>query len=503
MGEYTLYILFSYYSRYFLGPVNGRMENCGGGGQRLPPDGDEFPATYQEFSSSALQQQHQQYQFVAPSVCRVSSSSLEIPIVPAEDTTDKNVIPGKFIDTPVTAIRSEEKPKVPAFVGDSLPMTDSTEISHSKGLSDGNLLISEKKISIKIGKSYSIVDQSSPPPLPSSRPPKTSDFVPESLQRASSGGQRKFSLNGDLWRQDDKSERSVRDKIAMFSSQSRIEAPLFPALLVSPSSIVGRPSSGVRRLSKYKSSEDVFAEGETAPLQRNGPEERTRSTFDLSLSSTTATAKFDPTPPSLPLTSPPPSPSTKFHNPGSDFVSQSKTTPDALLFSNGEPRPSIRHSTSFVELKTIPQTKTKTVTKVASFNNKPTITTTTTTTSVARATSFSGGSSSNLHSRSQSLTDLPPTPTVSRTNSLASTFKRPSDDMRRTSLNQLIEQRRKGIWKLRGLVIPEKEALPVSQPIVQDLPEIKSRDSIMLQQVSHPNFFLPIVFHKSQTKSLY
>lgn len=25
--------------------------------------------------------------------------------------------------------------------------------------------------------------------------------------------QRKFSLNGELWRQDDKSERSVRDKI--------------------------------------------------------------------------------------------------------------------------------------------------------------------------------------------------------------------------------------------------------------------------------------------------
>lgn len=31
--------------------VNGKMENCGGG-QRLPPDGDEFPAAYQEFSNS-------------------------------------------------------------------------------------------------------------------------------------------------------------------------------------------------------------------------------------------------------------------------------------------------------------------------------------------------------------------------------------------------------------------------------------------------------------------
>lgn len=33
--------------------VNGKMENCGGG-QRLPPDGDEFPAAYQEFSNSQL-----------------------------------------------------------------------------------------------------------------------------------------------------------------------------------------------------------------------------------------------------------------------------------------------------------------------------------------------------------------------------------------------------------------------------------------------------------------
>lgn len=34
--------------------VNGKMENCGGG-QRLPPDGDEFPAAYQEFSNSGSQ----------------------------------------------------------------------------------------------------------------------------------------------------------------------------------------------------------------------------------------------------------------------------------------------------------------------------------------------------------------------------------------------------------------------------------------------------------------
>jgi len=54
--------------------------------------------------------------------------------------------------------------------------------------------------------------------------------------------------------------------------------------------------------------------------------------------------------------------------------------------------------------------------------------------------------------------------------------------VKRNSLNQLIEQRRKSISKLRGLVIPEKDTVPIDQPIV-DLPEIKSRDSILLHQV--------------------
>ena len=70
-----------------------------------------------------------------------------------------------------------------------------------------------------------------------------------------------------------------------------------------------------------------------------------------------------------------------------------------------------------------------------------------------------------LHTRSQSLID------IGRGN---------VEDMRKASLNALIEQRRRGISKLRGLIIPEKVSEVVAQShTICDLPEIRSRDSIL------------------------
>lgn len=70
-----------------------------------------------------------------------------------------------------------------------------------------------------------------------------------------------------------------------------------------------------------------------------------------------------------------------------------------------------------------------------------------------------------LHSRSQSLID------VGRGN---------VEDMRKASLNALIEQRRRGISKLRGLIIPEKVSDVVAPShTICDLPEIRSKDSIL------------------------
>lgn len=394
------------------------MENCGGG-QRLPPDGDEFPATYQEFSNV-----QQQYQFVngAPVT---TATKFDHQIQKNNDSNVTNCQEKTILlqDSRVISLRSSVCCTSAEI---TLPMQNDYSYHNDK-----NIVLSEKKITIS--GYYNDDDESkavAPPPLPTSRPPKVE--VSRSIQP-----HRKFSLNGDSWRQDDKSEKSVRDKIAMFSSRGSVEAPLFP-IVMSPSA--SSLSASGRRLSKYKSSEDVFNDE-----PKSQDKEKTRSSLDL-------TTSVGDEPPSLPLTSPPGSPTSKI---SSNFISETKMERDAVSRSNSlmELKPSvpIKATTSYV----VP-------------------------TGLTRATSFSGGSSS-LHSRSQSLSDLPPNPGhVSRTNSLASNFRRPNDEMRRTSLNQLIEQRRKGISKLRGLVIPEKETLPVTRPIV-DLPEIKSRDSILLQ----------------------
>uniref|UniRef100_T1HCG9 PDZ domain-containing protein n=1 Tax=Rhodnius prolixus TaxID=13249 RepID=T1HCG9_RHOPR len=78
-------------------------------------------------------------------------------------------------------------------------------------------------------------------------------------------------------------------------------------------------------------------------------------------------------------------------------------------------------------------------------------------TGLTRAVSFTSGTK--LHSRSQSLVDV-----GTRTSLI-------KDDSRR--LSTMIEQRKRCMSKLRGLVIPEKVA---EVPHFVDLPEIKSRD---------------------------
>lgn len=170
-------------------------------------------------------------------------------------------------------------------------------------------------------------------------------------------------------RQDEKSECSVKDKIAMFSSQANSSPPLFPV------------SNSRSKMAKHKSSETVFLDDKLGPKTPNSngwsPEE----------------------------------------------VTLEKSQSMATLY---------------------------------------------------RATSFCLGRNSE-DDKSLTCSEVSDNSSVSRTNSLASSF---APTTRRSSLNELIEQRRKSISKLRGLVIPEKETVPVDQPII-DLPEIKSRDSIL------------------------
>lgn len=303
--------------------------------------------------------------------------------------------------------------------------------------------------------------------------------------------QRKFSLNGELWRQDDKSERSVRDKIAMFSSQSSLDGPLFPSAVTvtAAAAAAAVATSNGRRLSKYKSTEDVCSD-EKSPGQKERASffaDRTQSSFDLTDSGRNvgpdSGRKYGQRSPSVAQS--PSSTSPTIHASKVFPIVPPKPSVSATtsLISSTPKSPVKSYSSSSVTPPSSPQNNVA-VPSLGSDQNttlslplKPVANT-----ALIRATSFSG-SMPYGQDRSSTANDLSASSQISRTNSLASTFRRPSEDIRRTSLNQLIEQRRRSISKLRGLVIPEKETIPIDTPIV-DLPEIKSRDSILLHQVS-------------------
>lgn len=310
---------------------------------------------------------------------------------------------------------------------------------------------------------------------------------------ATESPQRKFSLNSDLWRQDDKSERSVRDKIAMFSSQSNIDAPLFPNAMTA----AAVTTSNGKRLSKYKSSEDVCCDDKSNG-QKDRPSffaDRTQSSFDLTDSSRSSTGhdsarKYSQRAPSLnaqnaqlaqPVLLSPTAQATRV--PKTLPIVPPKTT---LLSSSTSPSYD-KQTLSNTTMKnycvsTAENSNLQNITYPNSGKAVPSCPVKTTNTSLlTRATSFSGATPF-VQDRNSLTPDSISNSQISRTNSLASTFRRPGEDARRSSLNQLIEQRRRSISKLRGLVIPEKETVSIDQPIT-DLPEIKSRDSILLHQV--------------------
>ncbi|XP_031833536.1 PDZ domain-containing protein big bang isoform X2 [Nomia melanderi] len=524
--------------------VNGRMDNCGGG-QRLPPDGDEFPAAYQEFGGNS-----QQYRFVtaAGATARASTMTANGGLV-CNDTEafigtesfkliDGNVVTTASIilpDNRVGLSGVENAGKIGGLsnneingkkgsvdgvcqesaresrVNDTKPYASdsfakkATSVTNYAGYGNqgnGNVLLSEKKVEIT-GYYHKdtpppVIEEpqdhgekealDTPPPLPLTGPPKieTTSVYSRSVSNLEPP-QRKFSLNGELWRQDDKSERSVRDKIAMFSSQSSLDGPLFPNSIT-----VTAATSNGRRLSKYKSTEDVCSDEKT-PGQKERASffaDRTQSSFDLTDSGRNVGQetgrKYGQRLPGLPQ-SPSLAPATVHASKTFPVVPPkpviSSTTP---LISSYE-----KASTTKASMKSYatPASDSQSNAPQANLGNhqnsssvppKPAATS-----ALTRATSFSG-STPYLQDRSAACNELFVSSQIARTNSLASTFRRPSEDIRRTSLNQLIEQRRRSISKLRGLVIPEKEAIPIEAPIV-DLPEIKSRDSILLHQIPKAN----------------
>lgn len=239
------------------------------------------------------------------------------------------------------------------------------------------------------------------------------------------------------WRQDEKSGKSVRDKIAMFSS--------VPDQPVSPANVNNNNNNFFSgKLNKYKSSEDVFYDDEADCI-------RDLKTFSKSVVSVDKIGRKNPygesnaTPRSL------------------DFSTRTQSTTDLTSCSSSayssscSPDSSLSSTTSSYlgYSSTLPRKNNQTKNDLKSNG-------------VTRATSFSA------HGRSQSLLDV------------QSPYRFKSDvspeDDKHSSLHLLVEQRRKNMSKLRGLVIPEK--LTETRPIF-DLPEIKSRDSILATTLSY------------------
>ncbi|XP_054277629.1 PDZ domain-containing protein 2 [Macrosteles quadrilineatus] len=345
-----------------------------------------------------------------------------------------------------------------------------------------------------------------PPPLPSTAPPiPKKKFSVPILEREieTTTPARKYStcsnpsMNTDesskpsraaLWRNDEKSVRSVRDKIAMFSNVAD-ETPVSPA--IPPPSMTAH-----RKLNRFKSSEDVLyndnvdGSGNLSSgklfsrsvisvdkVTSNSylPEINQRSTspmkklptyssmVDMSQVSALKQAKSS-VPKSLELTSRTQS-SMDLSSSSSAYSSES---PDSSLTS------SVINSAPYIGYSsTLPRkTAARDNERKISLTSSSPITNIENKTNLGRALSFN--SPNKLHSRSQSLVDVNSIP-LNRYMPKTSN----NEEARRASLNALIEQRRRSISKLRGLVIPEKVSEDVVPQTIPDLPEIKSRDSIL------------------------
>ncbi|KAK6643502.1 hypothetical protein RUM43_005012 [Polyplax serrata] len=317
-------------------------------------------------------------------------------------------------------------------------------------------LLEKSPMTVKIlNGSESEVSDSALPPLPSSEPPSSAHRY-QSLVNGESDilSNRKYygevaattkPPRNSFWRQDEKSEKSVRDKIAMFSSV--------------PDSGTS-PTNGSGKLSKYKSSDDVFNCDETdcsRNIQNGKHFSRSVITLDKVAGGSPYLKKSSYSDASVPPRS-------------LDFSNRTQSSMDltssasSAYSSSCSPDSSLSSNSSYLGYSsTLPRKKTRSGTEEGKNDRDKKDA------SVHRTTSFS------VHGRSQSLLDVNPTPYRSRY--LSETSQ--EEGQKPGSLNLLIEQRRKNLSKLRGLVIPEKLSDSRSNQPIVDLPEIRSRDLIL------------------------
>ena len=274
-----------------------------------------------------------------------------------------------------------------------------------------------------------------PPALPRSPPSKSNSIG--SGDTRENAPTRASSLR---WRrQDEKSERSVKDKIAMFSTDKGKLARL-------------------RKVDKYDVI-DPMKNNETSNMKRAFTEDDVRIENNSNLSNNIKST-----------------------------LNKSSNNPDSLRSSRGLTKTStfssmINVSSSHSDTKENVKPASSDVDIRATGSISPSRSLRSTKEEKHNKEADNDQSNVNgLHERSQSLIDIGKTSRVKRHSVGAydrpSAYKygveKPEDKERRTSLNNLIEQRRKSMSKLRGLVIPESRTSVNNERPPIDLPKISS-----------------------------
>uniref|UniRef100_A0A182YPZ0 PDZ domain-containing protein n=1 Tax=Anopheles stephensi TaxID=30069 RepID=A0A182YPZ0_ANOST len=267
----------------------------------------------------------------------------------------------------------------------------------------------------------------------------------------------RISLVGSNWRKDEKSEKSVRDKIAMFSSAAAdAEGAALPVPQQQHTSTA--PVTTPRKFSKdfTKSSENLL--GSSRDISTSKKSVEAIETYATLRKKAHSVEHLDEVDRGVSMTA-------------TTTLATSDNTPYKAKFSLETSKPVVLGKAYSVE-NLNPMNRTDSIKPLIGSNGAGGVDGSKV---LARTTSFSG------YSNGSSIASL------GSTNSPAAT-----DDRWKSSISNLLEQRKKSMSKLRGLVIPEKvpetEVLPESRII--GLPIIKSKDSeIILSsgvQISKP-----------------
>ncbi|XP_049289011.1 uncharacterized protein LOC125766944 [Anopheles funestus] len=258
-------------------------------------------------------------------------------------------------------------------------------------------------------------------------------------------GTGRISLVGSNWRKDEKSEKSVRDKIAMFSSAADADGVVPPV----PQHTV--PITAARKFSKdfTKSSENLLSSSRDHSTAKKPVE--AIETYATLRKKAHSVEHLDEVDRAVPMT-----------------ASTTSETPYKAKFSLETSKPVVLGKAYSVEnLNPISRTETVKPLGGMSVDGSKVL---------ARTTSFSGYS--NGHSLATIATSSPGSTSSLVAANLANSASG-TDERWKSSISNLLEQRKKSMSKLRGLVIPEKvpetEVLPEARII--GLPIIKSKDS--------------------------